>query len=522
MQLDQNCLYKALLTFVFSFLLLSTVHAGKPMWTFEPLTATTLTVNSGEMAEVRYTVQNQSARPKTLVMKAIPGINQAAPCQLAPKGSCTLVLTINGSTLVGSVVGGPMLCEQGNNLQCYQPNAANILRITRPQPPVQQLTVTPLAGANGTIAPAVPQVVNRGSSLLFTATPNMGYGVNQWLLDGSLVQTGGTSYQLNNIQANHVLQVTFSQATLTPFAQNLVLSVDDTVSDPALTGNPRVIRITNQGSTAATNLQVGIGANPLPLGTTISNNTCTGTLNVNDTCTITITPGSNASLNALSVACNTAPGTEAVPSIVSISADNAPTTDINVYVLNFACIYQAGYVFAIDDSTASKPSIGGKLAALVDQSTATQWGPQIEVGGINFNSMAGHNSCDGKNDGACDTLRIINANLTPPPIAAQLCVDYSSQGYSDWYMPAICELSRFLGNGDPVDCPTDNPNVYVNLQSNGSGNFQSADYWSSTEYAPNPTDLAKFQNFTVPNGIMGEAVKTNDTINLRCIRPITF
>ena len=58
---------------------------------------------------------------------------------------------------------------------------------------LQTFTITPSAGANGTISPSTAQTVNYGSSLTFTATPNTGYVVNSWLLDGTVAQTGGTT-----------------------------------------------------------------------------------------------------------------------------------------------------------------------------------------------------------------------------------------------------------------------------------------------------------------------------------------
>ena len=71
-------------------------------------------------------------------------------------------------------------------------------------------TVTPTAGANGTISPSTVQTVNSGGSVTFTATPNAGYSVNAWSLDGTSVQTGGATYTLSNITANHTVNVTFS------------------------------------------------------------------------------------------------------------------------------------------------------------------------------------------------------------------------------------------------------------------------------------------------------------------------
>ena len=87
---------------------------------------------------------------------------------------------------------------------------------------VLQYTVTPSAGANGSISPNTAQTVNYNGSVGFTGTPNTGYTVDQWLLDGTAVQTGGTTYTLNNVTANHTVQVTFKLIaipfTVTPIA----------------------------------------------------------------------------------------------------------------------------------------------------------------------------------------------------------------------------------------------------------------------------------------------------------------
>ena len=36
------------------------------------------------------------------------------------------------------------------------------------------------------------------------------YAVNSWSVDGTVVQTGGTTFTLNNITADHTVKVTFS------------------------------------------------------------------------------------------------------------------------------------------------------------------------------------------------------------------------------------------------------------------------------------------------------------------------
>ncbi|MCC5793026.1 MAG: DUF1566 domain-containing protein [Legionellaceae bacterium] len=494
-----------ILTAFFSCLMLTSVQAAKPLWTFVPQTATDITVAKGDSAQVIYTVQNQSSRAKTLVMKPIVGVSQGTACQLPAKGSCALTLNVNGAALQGDVMGGPVLCQQGNDLQCYQPSSANILRIRLTQPPpVQQFTVTPSAGANGSISPATAQVVNAGSSLTFTATPNTGFGVNQWLLDGNVVQNGGTSFQLNNIQANHTVEVTFNQTTLSPLTQNLALSINSPVADPALAGNARIIRIENTGSIPANNVQMSTSG--FPSGTSITNNTCTGTLNAGATCDITITPGGTASPDNGANACTAAPGTEPEPTIVTVSADNAPSTNVNVLVLGYGCIYQGGFLFSVDDATPNTQSIGGKVAALTDEpSPLYQW-----------STIFDDTTADSITDGLSNTNALASPAGQYP--AAQACLNKSDQGFTGWFMPAICELGRFVGVGLDAGCGTTNPNLYTTLHTNSLGGFAGGGYWSSTEFSGNPTVNAWSQNFL--SGGQGGVDKSFD-LRVVCVRAFT-
>ena len=60
-------------------------------------------------------------------------------------------------------------------------------------------TVTPSAGTNCTISPNTAQTADYGTNVTFTATPSTGYTVGVWSVDGSAVQTGGTSYTLSAV-----------------------------------------------------------------------------------------------------------------------------------------------------------------------------------------------------------------------------------------------------------------------------------------------------------------------------------
>ena len=70
-------------------------------------------------------------------------------------------------------------------------------------------TITPSAGSGGTISPSGAVTVNYGGSYTFTATPNSGKTVNQWLVNGLVVVTSSNSYTVSNVQQNTTVQVTF-------------------------------------------------------------------------------------------------------------------------------------------------------------------------------------------------------------------------------------------------------------------------------------------------------------------------
>ncbi|WP_454784196.1 hypothetical protein [Legionella sp. WA2024007413] len=119
----------------------STTQASNPLWTFVPNAKfpPKVTVSPTGTATIKYTLTNQSKKPKILIMSPINGIKQVTtgtgncsnPFSLGSKQSCTLTLEVIGSELVGNISGGPVVCNQGNRLQCYQPSSTNSLNITQ-------------------------------------------------------------------------------------------------------------------------------------------------------------------------------------------------------------------------------------------------------------------------------------------------------------------------------------------------------------------------------------------------------
>jgi len=75
-------------------------------------------------------------------------------------------------------------------------------------------TITPSAGAGGTISPSTPQTVNSGSGQSFTITPDAHYHITDVLVDG--VSNGTiSSYTFSNVVTDHTISAVFAIDTYT-------------------------------------------------------------------------------------------------------------------------------------------------------------------------------------------------------------------------------------------------------------------------------------------------------------------
>ena len=556
-------LFRKTLSALFGSLLLSLsalLNAGSPVWTFTPLTATSLSVQRNSTATVQYLVTNQSSKSHNLVMTPIKGIAQTMtgvgicsnPFTLPSKGSsCTLSLQIQGSQLTHSITGGPVVCEQGSTMQCYQPGPSDVLNIN--------------VGANeytigGTVSGLTNSVVlqNNGTDNE-TVSSDGAFTFSTALTEGSTYSvtvftqpTGQTCTVTNGSGTVAIANVTnvavacvANVTTLTTSVSSLGLSVNDTGLNAALTGTPRLITITNVGASTATNVTY-TPSPALPSGTTISPASC-GTIAVSDTCVLTITPGSTPSAASGDIA--------PTPITLSISGSNTNTLTPTLNILTYGSVYQGGYIYAVDDNTPDTGSIGGKVAALTDQSTGVLWSSNgsnsvsyVAILAIDELSTPlspsptspsyppgtpAYVACDGKSDGACNTANIVSyynfnrasGGSAPTPLdqyAAGLCKATIS-GESDWYLPAICEEGYDdLGSG--TGCGTQASPTIQNMLSNlfdaGVGGI-SGEYWSSTEWSGDATQYAWSQTFDLGNIPQFTFDKTYNTIRVRCSRALT-
>lgn len=77
--------------------------------------------------------------------------------------------------------------------------------------------------------------------------------------------------------------------------------------------------------------------------------------------------------------------------------------------------------------------------------------------------------CDSTTDGTLNMADIITAGISDHP-AANYCNNFTGGGYSDWYLPAIDELSLMWTNK-------------AALLAAGMSISEVAEYWSSTDYS---------------------------------------
>lgn len=73
---SDNPFFRGIQAFLCSMLMMTPLFAGTPLWTFEPLTATTVAVPANAGAIVQYRVTNQSTRTHTLAVQQVVGVMQ--------------------------------------------------------------------------------------------------------------------------------------------------------------------------------------------------------------------------------------------------------------------------------------------------------------------------------------------------------------------------------------------------------------------------------------------------------------
>lgn len=87
--------------------------------------------------------------------------------------------------------------------------------------------ITVSAGPGGSVSPGGTIAKGHDESQQFVATPESGYRVKRWYLDGSAAQDGGDTFTLENIRSDHKVLVVFMPAI------GVIYVNDDAPEDPA-------------------------------------------------------------------------------------------------------------------------------------------------------------------------------------------------------------------------------------------------------------------------------------------------
>lgn len=234
---NKHFFMRRMLAFLWSGFMITAAQAGVPLWTFEPLTATTIAVPPGVTDTVQYRVTNQSSRAKNLVIQPTSGMTQSSTCNLVPKGrsgsSCTLTLTINGSNLPeGGIQNGPILCQanqdgSANVNQCYQPSRANVLHVIR----LPNLTI------GQSFQGGVVACLNGGLTNLIAATADNST-IIQWGGFGVAIGAGAQS-NTDGASNTAAIVVALGNNGGTPYAAQLCndFEVDSQGNTPCQAGN---------------------------------------------------------------------------------------------------------------------------------------------------------------------------------------------------------------------------------------------------------------------------------------------
>lgn len=213
------------------------------------------------------------------------------------------------------------------------------------------------------------------------------------------------------------------------------LSLNTTTLALKTSGFSRNFMVTNNGQDPA--LSINIMTSPtLPTGT-VQSTTCGASLAPGSSCSITITPGSTPSASA--------PQAPAA-STLTIAGSNTNSLNADVYVLTYGNIYQSGYIYSFDDGTSATNSVGGKVLAVVSEFGTQNWSQ-----------------------------------------SATQCTSKTTGSYTNWYVPAICEMNSL----STATC-VPQTDIQTQLVNTGISPLTGA-YWSSTQSSGT---FAWFNNFT--------------------------
>ncbi len=149
----------------------------------------------------------------------------------------TVTWTVEGNNNIGTTItAGQLTIATGETATTLTIRATSNVdnkvsgtaTVTVTEIPVVYHTITPSAGANGSISPNTPQSISKNGSINFTFIPNSGFEVDTVTVDSSAVTpTTATSHTISNVQNDMTIHVTFKAAGTN--THNITLGANSTV-----------------------------------------------------------------------------------------------------------------------------------------------------------------------------------------------------------------------------------------------------------------------------------------------------
>jgi hypothetical protein len=136
-------------------------------------------------------------------------VNSAGVVSLA--SMIAVMYRVNDTTLSGTGMNANANYSQQNRLYLYRAAQSSGLIEATFTRTVPLLTITASAGSNGAISPSGEVTARVASNTTFTATPNQYYEIDDWTVDGVAAGSTASTRDINNIQANRTIAVSFKR-----------------------------------------------------------------------------------------------------------------------------------------------------------------------------------------------------------------------------------------------------------------------------------------------------------------------
>jgi parallel beta-helix repeat protein len=222
---------------------------------------------------------------------------------------------------------------------------------------IDTFTITPSAGANGSVSPATVQTVNYNGSQAFTITANLGFHVDNVIVDGSSVGAV-TDYTFSNVAANHTISATFAEDIANTFTISASAGANGAISPSGGVtvndGDNQSFTITPDAHYHVADVLVdggSVGAVTDYTFTTVgADHTISATFAI-DTYTITPSAGANGALSPATV------------QTINYNGSQAFTITPNIHYHTVDVLVDGGPVGAVTDYTFSNVAANHTISA---------------------------------------------------------------------------------------------------------------------------------------------------------------